>query len=148
MDERGGFLAPGVFFKGQDAARTAAAFLKLPLDFAQRTIVDLPRLNISSLFLQAKSFYLNFRPTPKDLPDLVGTVRSGLDLLETTVAVLAGASPEARHLPKQPSVAPLRCRYCHGWFFPLNAELHCRNCGAPYDGTDAPPNDQPWPARG
>ena|SRR5271157_5633819 len=138
MDERGVFLAPSVFFKGPDADRIAAAFLKLPTDFVQRAVQTMISEDIHYLDLRPNAFFLQFHKEPSDMDDLIGSVKTGLSLLQESASILGTASPETRHLPKSSMTAPLRCRYCHGWFFPINQNLHCLNCGAPYDSEESP----------
>ena len=138
MDERGVFLAPGVFFKGADADRVAASFLKLPAEFVQRAISTMVAENIHFLELQPRKFFLQFHEYTSDMDDLFRSMRNGLALLREAADVLGSAAPEARHLAKPAMPAPLRCRYCRGWFFPVNRDLHCVNCGAPYDSEESP----------
>ena len=137
MDERGVFLAPGVFFKGPEADRIAAAFLKLPADFVQRAVNTMISEEIRYLNLRPKSFFLQFHKTPSKMDDLIGSIKTGLFLLRDSALILGTAVP-ARRLHEPPQAAPLRCRYCRGWFFPVDRNLHCLNCGAPYDSDESP----------
>ena len=65
MAEQGVPMAPEVFFRGEYTDRLAAAFLKLPVDFVQRRVVDRQNLDIHYLTLQPKSLSLSFHRVPR-----------------------------------------------------------------------------------